>query len=461
MKKRTFLKLSSTLATGVLLAPLSSCVKNETVKLKNWAGNLTYSTANVDYPANIEQIQALVKKYNKLKVLGSQHCFNTIADSTDNLVSMKNFNKVISLDEKAKTVTVEAGIRYGILAEYLVSKGFALHNLASLPHISVAGACATATHGSGVKNGNLATAVSGLEMVLASGEIKTLTREKDGEAFLAAVVGLGALGVVTKVTLDIQPNFQVQQVVYENLPFAALETHFDEIMSSGYSVSLFTDWQNNNVSEVWVKSKITAPSEFLPIGIPTETEGVKLDIKKELFGAKLATKNLHPIAELNAENCTDQMGVPSDWHNRLPHFKMGFTPSSGKELQSEYFIPRENAFKAMQALNKLGDKWKADLMISEIRTIAADDLWMSTAYKRESVAIHFTWKQTDNVIKLLPLVEAELAPFGVRPHWGKLFTRTTAELKAVYPKFDNFVNLVKQYDPNGKFHNKFLDILTT
>ena len=445
MKKRTFLKISSALATGALLSPLASCVQTPKERLKNWSGNLTYSTANVDYPTTVEELQALVKKHDKMKVLGSQHCFNTIADSADNLVSMKNLNKVISLDAVAKTVTVEAGIRYGILAEYLHAKGFALHNLASLPHISVAGACATATHGSGVTNGNLATQVAGLEMITASGDVKTLTR-KDGDAFLAAVVGMGALGVVTKVTLDILPTFQVRQDVYENLPFAALEKNFDKIMSSGYSVSLFTDWQNNNVSEVWVKNKIT--------------EGVKLDIKPDFFGAKLATKNLHPIAELASENCTDQMGVAGPWHERLPHFKMNFTPSSGKELQSEYFVPRANAFKAMQKLNILGDKWKNDLMISEIRTIKADDLWMSTAYQRESVAIHFTWKQTDNVIKLLPLVEAELAEFGVRPHWGKLFTRTTAELKAVYPKFDAFVKLIKEYDPQGKFHNTFLDILS-
>ncbi len=318
-----------------------------------------------------------------------------------------------------------------------------MHNLASLPHISVAGAIATATHGSGVKNGNLASIVSGLEIVTASGEVKTLTKAKDGEEFLGAVVALGALGVVTKVTLDIVPTFQVRQDVYENLPFAALEQHFDAIMSMGYSVSLFTDWRNNNVSEVWVKRVVP--------------EGAMMKISSDLFGAKIATKNLHPIAALDAVNCTEQMSVAGAWHDRLPHFKMGFTPSSGKELQSEYFVPRENAFKAMKALNDMGDKWANDIMISEIRTIAADNLWMSTAYQREAVAIHFTWQQNDNVIKLLPLIEAQLAPFGVRPHWGKLFTRTAAELKAVYPKFNDFVALAKQYDPKGKFINKFLE----
>ena len=444
MEKRTFLKISSALATGALLSPLAGCAKKEEQKarLKNWAGNLTYGTAEVDYPETVEAVQALVAKHPKLKVLGSQHCFNTIADSPDRLVSMKNLNKVVSIDEAAKTVTVEAGIRYGHLAEYLVGKGFALHNLASLPHISVAGACATATHGSGVGNGNLATAVAGLELVTASGEVKALTRAGNGDEFLGAVVGLGALGVVTKVTLDVQPTYQVAQHVYENLPFGVLEQHFLEIMSAGYSVSLFTDWQKDNVSEVWVKSRLGA--------------GAKTDAPPEFFGARLATKNLHPIAELASENCTEQMGVPGPWHERLPHFRMNFTPSSGKELQSEYFVPMEQAFKALQAINRLGDKWKPDLMISEVRTIAADELWMSTAYRQPSVAIHFTWKQNDNVIKHLPFIEAELEQFGVRPHWGKLFTRTAAQLKAVYPRYPDFVQMARQYDPQGKFGNQFL-----
>ncbi len=443
MKKRTFLKLSSTIAAGALMPGISACDKPVKTKLTNWSGNLTYSTGNVDFPTSVEEVQTLVKKYSKMKVLGTQHCFNTIADSTDHLVSLKKMNKVVALDAAAKKVTVEACIRYGELAQYLDEKGFALHNLASLPHISVAGACATATHGSGVKNGNLATACSGLEMVTAAGEIKTLTKEKNGEEFLGAVVGLGALGVVTKVTLDVIPTFKASQLVYENLPFAVLEKNFDEIMSCGYSVSLFTDWQNNNVSEVWVKNKIG--------------DAVNKNKTPEFFGAKPAVKNVHPIIELDAVNCTEQMGVPGTWYERLPHFRLNFTPSSGKELQSEFFVPRENAFRALQAINKLGNKWKQDLFISEIRTIDADNLWMSMAYKRESVAIHFTWKQTDNVIKLIPFVEAELAQYGVRPHWGKLFTRTSAELKAVYPKFDDFLALTKQYDPQGKFRNKFLE----
>ncbi len=458
MKKRTFLKLTSAGITGTMLTSLSGCQKTDTPatapesqataspeKLTNWAGNLEYSTSKVVYPETVEQVQAAIKQAEKIRALGTQHCFNKIADSPHQLLSAKKLNKILALDADKKTVTVEAGVRYGTLGEYLQERGFALHNLASLPHISVAGSIATATHGSGVKNGNLATAVSGLEFVTAAGDVVTLTREKDGEQFLGAVVHLGGLGVVTKVTLDVLPTFQVKQDVYENLPFAELEKNFEAIMSAGYSVSLFTDWQKNVISEVWVKSLVNG--------------GQTTKAKPELFGAKLATRNLHPIRELDAINCTDQMGVPGAWHERLPHFKMNFTPSSGKELQAEYFVPQSNAVAALKTINNLGDKWIQDLFISEVRTIAADNLWMSSAYKRPSVAIHFTWKQhTDAVMKLLPIVEEQLAAFGARPHWGKLFTIPAAQLKARYERYADFQQLMRQYDPKGKFRNEFLDL---
>jgi alditol oxidase len=455
MKKRTFLKMSSAALTGATLSSMNGCKQTDTgvapadgtasPRLKNWAGNLEYSTANVVYPESVEQVQTFVKKADKVRALGSQHCFNKIADSPHELLSTKNLNKVVALDPAQKTVTVEAGIRYGTLGEYLQGKGYALHNLASLPHISVAGSVATATHGSGVRSGNLATAVSGIEFVTAAGEVVTLSREKDGDQFLGAVVGLGGLGVVTKVTLDIQPSYQVRQDVYENLPFGELEKNFEAIMSSGYSVSLFTDWQKNKISEVWVKSRIV--------------EGKPVTVKPEFYGATPAKKNLHPIVELAAENCTEQMGVPGPWHERLPHFRMNFTPSSGKELQSEYFVPLSDAFAALKAINSLGDRWIRDLFISEIRTIAADDLWMSTCYKRPSVAIHFTWKQnTDSVMKLIPVVEEQLAPFGARPHWGKLFTIPPAQLQSRYERYADFQQLLRQYDPQGKFRNEFLDL---
>ncbi|MDA0196564.1 MAG: FAD-binding protein [Bacteroidetes bacterium] len=447
MKKRTFIKTSSILATGAMLSPLTNCESpKEQVKTSryNWAGNYQFKAENFLDPGSNEEVQSLVKKTSKLKALGSRHSFNNIADNPDNQLSTYKLDKIIELDSASQTVTVEAGVSYGKLSLYLYENGFALHNLASLPHISVAGACATATHGSGDNNGNLATAVSALEMVTANGEIIKLSRDKDGGRFNGVVVGLGALGIVTKVTLDVQPTFDMTQDVYLNMPMNQMADHFDEIEAKGYSVSLFTDWQNNNINQVWLKNKVAGESQE-----PAATE---------LFGALRADRDVHPIIELSAGNCTEQMSVPGPWYNRLPHFKMDFMPSSGKELQSEFFVPRHHAVEAILAINKLADLLGPHLFISEIRTVAADNLWMSTAYQRPSAIIHFTWKQDwEAVSKLLPIIERKLAPFDVRPHWGKLFTIDPKVLQSRYDRYDDFMKLVKEFDPQGKFRNAFLD----
>lgn len=440
MDKRTFLKTSSILLTGSMLSNLMSCKKAD--PRTNWAGNLTYSTDNLHIPKNVEELQEAIKKCKKVRALGTKHCFNTIADSKENQISTEAFNKIIGLDKEKNTVTVEAGIKYGEMCKYLDDNGFALHNLASLPHISVAGACATSTHGSGIKNGSLATAVSAIELVNGKGEVVSLSREKDGEEFGAAVVNLGALGIATKITLDVQPTFKMKQVVYQNLPMSALEKNFEAIMSGGYSVSLFTDWRNKNVSEVWVKSKAEDMKEVAP----------------EFYGAKLATKNLHPIEALDPVNCTDQMGVEGPWYERMPHFKMGFTPSSGKELQSEYFVAFEHAYEGFMAIEKLNEKVAPHLFITEVRAIAADELPMSPFYKKTCVAFHFTWKQeVEAVMALLPEIEEALAPFAPRPHWGKIFTLKPAVLQSRIEKLADFEKIMEKHDPEGKFRNEFIE----
>jgi xylitol oxidase len=410
---------------------------------RNWAGNYQYTTNQIHQPKTPEEVQELVARAKKIRALGTRHSFNSIADSDHELISLQHLDQVISLDKERLTVTVDGGLRYEKLCQFLHREGFALHNLASLPHISIAGACATATHGSGNKNGNLATAVSGMELVVADGSTITLSREKDSASFPGLVVGLGGLGVVTKLTLDIQPAFEVAQNVYLNLPFSELEHHFNDIMESGYSVSLFTDWERETINQVWVKR--------------IASDGKRLEAESNFLGASPAKRHLHPIAEIPAENCTGQMGVPGPWHERLPHFRMDHTPSSGVELQSEYFVPRKYAFDALLAVSRLREQVTPLLLISETRTIAADDLWMSPCYGQDSVAIHFTWKKDEPaVMGLLPQIEAALAPFEARPHWGKLFTMLPQEIEVHYEKLQDFRNLVLEYDPSGKFRNAFL-----
>jgi xylitol oxidase len=327
MDKRTFFKLSAAILGGSPGARLLVRLTDDPAsgrRLTNWAGNYRYSTENLHRLASIEQVRKFVKGHDSLKVLGTRHRFNGIADSTRALISLGPMDRVVALDPEARTVTVEAGMSYGQLCPYLHEKGFALHNLASLPHISIAGACATATHGSGIKNANLATAVSALELVTAAGDVLTLAREKDGDTFLGAVVNLGALGVVTRLTLDLRPTFRMRQDVYVDLPLARLADHFEAIMSSGYSVSLFTDWRDKRLNEVWVKRLVQE-----------DTPGPR----PELFGARPATRNLHPIAELSAENCTEQMGFPAPGMSGCPTSTWGSHPAAARSCSRSTSSP--------------------------------------------------------------------------------------------------------------------------
>ncbi len=449
MKRKKFIQTTSLALAGGIIVPQMSCASKKNTVMpqadpirKNWAGNYTYKAGAVYEPDSVEEVQHLVKTLKYQKALGSRHCFNDIADSPQNQISTKKLNRVIQLNETDKSLTVESGARYGEFSVALYEKGYALPNLASLPHITVAGACATATHGSGVRNGNLAAPVLSVELVTPKGNVVTLDRNHPD--FYAVVVGLGAFGIITKVTLQLEAAYEVRQDVFLDLPMQAVEKHFDAIMSAGYSVSLFTDWMDRKVSEVWVKRRIDSRPE---------------DLGSDFYGAKEAAKNIHPIAALSAESCTEQMGVAGPWYERLPHFKMNFTPSAGEELQSEYYIPKEHAVAGLLAMEKMKDKIFPHLLISEIRTIASDQFWLSPCYNQDSITIHCTWKQhPQEVMALLPQIEEALAPYNVRPHWGKLFTIAPDILQSRYPKFNDFRALAGKYDPEGHYRNAYLDL---
>jgi alditol oxidase len=399
----------------------------------NWAGNYAYRAERLHEPATLEELRAIVAGAPRIRVLGSRHSFTAIADS-DELVSLSRLPAEVVVDHAAGTVSFGAALRYGDLAPVLASEGLAVHNLASLPHISVAGAVATATHGSGDRNGNLATAVAGLEMVTSGGEIVTAARGDEG--FDGLVVGLGALGAVTRVMLDVEPAFEVRQRVFEELAWDALFEHFDAIMALGYSVSVFTVW-GESAHQVWVKSRGADP------------------VRPDLFGARPATADLHVIPGHDPVNCTPQLGRPGPWSDRLPHFRMGFTPSSGEEIQSEYLLPRAHAVAAIEAMRTLAHAIRPLLQVSEIRTVAADRLWMSPQYDQDTVGIHFTWKQEQAAVeRLLADIEAVLEPFDARPHWGKLFT---SRLAPRYERLPDFVRLTERLDPRGAFRNAWLE----
>jgi xylitol oxidase len=404
----------------------------------NWAGNVTFGAARVLRPGTVAQLRELAAGSTRARALGSGHSFSPIADTTGDLLSLDDLPRAVWIDEERQAVTVGAAIRYGELTARLHQAGYALHNLASLPHICVAGACATGTHGSGDDNGCLATA---LEMVTADGELAAVSRDSDGDDFPGMVVALGALGVVTSMTLTIEPAFTVRQWVYEDLPRSQLDAHFAEIFASAYSVSVFTDWRPPYSCRVWVKHKVGSADSWTP--------------QPRWLDARLADGPLHPVPGMDPGHTTQQLGLPGPSYQRLPHFRPEYTPSSGDELQSEYLVPRELAVRALAALDPIAYQIAPVLRIAEIRTIAADDLWLSPCYQRDSAGFHFTWRQDPAAVTpVLAAIEERLAPFGARPHWGKLFVMNPAPL---YPRLPDFRNLMTRYDPGGKFRNEFID----
>lgn len=415
--------------------------------MKNWAANLTYSSARTERPRTLAELAGIVAGEPRVRALGSRHSFSDVADTTGvhvQLDLLDDGRPALEVDAATGVASVRAGLRYGDVVAGLHAEGRALTAMASLPHISVAGAVATGTHGSGDGTRSLAGDVVGLELVTASGETLTLRR---GDAdFPGAVVALGALGVVTRVELATVPTFDVRQDVFTGLSWDALAENLDAVMGSAYSVSVFTSWFEPDVRMVWCKSRVDDGAGAAP-ALLTD------------LGAVPATGPMHPLPDVAAVACTEQGGVPGPWFERLPHFRLDFTPSLGEELQSEYLLPRVAGPDAVRAVRALGDRLGPLLLTSEIRTVAGDDLWLSTT-PGDSLALHFTWKQDWPAVRdALPELEAALLPLGARPHWGKLFTVPVADLPGLYPRFDDFAALAGRLDPAGKFRGGYVEAL--
>lgn len=405
--------------------------------MKNWSGNVTFDPYLLVRPTSVRDIQSAVVAADSIRALGSAHSFNKIADSKDVLIAFEHFPRTIEINTAVQQVRVAAGVRYGELAIALNKVGLALPNMGSLPHITVVGATSTGTHGSGLKNQNLSAPIISIELITASGEERIIS----GEELNAARVGLGALGIIHHLTLQALPAFEVAQSVYVDLPFENLLQDFSAVMGAGYSVSAFTLWRDFYIDQLWVKSRI----------------GVDTLPGDQIFTAKSAKKKLHPLAGAATKSATEQLGSIGPWHERLPHFKLNFTPSFGEELQSEYFVDMKDAAAALEAVHNLRYEIQPSLLVSELRTIAADENWLSEAQGRDSLAIHFTWKpDIAGVTAFLPTLEAALAPFKARPHWGKLFTDSNFKFAQLYPDFTPWLKYRAGLDPDRKFINEQL-----
>lgn len=409
---------------------------------RNWAGNVEFAATEVARPTTVDELRRTVVAAagRQIHALGTAHSFNRIADAHDLLVDTSGLDVPTELD--GDHVWCGAGVRYGELSATLHARGRALHNLPSLPHVTVVGAVATATHGSGAANPALSAAVDAVELVTANGDLLTIDA---GHADVSgAVVALGALGVVTRLRLRTEPTFEVAQTVYDQLPVETATAHLAELMSLAYSVSLFTDWRNGTVGQVWVKRRTDERASSLP----------------DWFTARPATGARHPLAGVDPGACTGQLGRPGPWHERLPHFRLDHTPSHGDELQSEYFVPIEHGSAAIAAMAELGERLSPVLLVSEVRAVAADDDWLSPMSRGPQLAVHLTWRnEPSRVAELLPAVEAALDPWVPLPHWGKLAAMPSATLAERQPGMVRFAELARRLDPSGMFRNAAIDRL--
>lgn len=403
--------------------------------MQNWSKNIDFNDREYFLPESLSELQELIQSSQKIRARGSAHSFNEIANTSSRAINLSKMPKVIEIDDGSKSVKVSAGLTYGELAPVLHQQGWAISNLASLPHISIAGSISTGTHGSGIKNQNLANQVLSFDIVTSEGEVRHIDRTNP--AFNALVIGLGMSGIVYQYEIKIEPTYQIRQVIYPDIPIDILQRNFDQIMGTAYSVSYFTEWTSSQSGNLWCKFR---DAESIP---------------ESIGGSRKAEVKYHPIPSVDPVACTDQFGEPGDWYQRLPHFKLEFIPSVGEEIQSEFFIARKDTPAALEELLKISDVIAPLLWISELRTIAADELWLSGAYQRESVGIHFTWKKVDSINSVIQRVEDALRPFHYRPHWGKAFTADAKYLSSVYPKMSEFKALALALDPAKKFENTF------
>lgn len=407
----------------------------------NWCGHVSFSAAAFQAPTSVPELQALVASSSRVHAVGTAHSFNDIADTDGVHVSVAALPSSVEIDATRGVARVPGGLRYGEVARLLDAQGWAVANMASLGHISVAGTVATGTHGSGDRNPTLSASVRALELVSADGDLVRINA--DDRDFAGSVVALGALGVVTHLELAIEPSFTIRQYVFDDVSHGMLLDRFDETFSSAYSVSFFTCWAPGLSGQIWMKRR--------------EDQDGAWD-RGGLLDGRLAPAKRHPLPGHDAVHCTEQGGAPGPWHERLPHFRLDFTPSSGDELQTEYLVPRDQAVALLGDLEALAPRIHPVLHVSEIRTMAADHLWLSGAYGRDTVGIHFTWqRRPTDVLPLLPTLDALFAARGGRPHWGKLFEAT--DLPRRYPRFDDFRDLVARRDPDGVFRNRYLDAL--
>lgn len=428
---------------------------------RTWSGTVDLGTT-VLRPRTLAEAREAVTAHRRVRPVGSRHTFNRLSVAPGALLDLGALAaEEPQLDADARTVRVPAALGYGRLGAWLDERGWALPSLASIPDLAVAGAVATATHGSGIARQALSAQVSGLELVMADGGDRELTRAGNGDLLDGAVVSLGALGAVHHLTLDVVPRFDVRQTAYGPLPLAAVADRFDEVVSAGETVACFTTLDPGPaggpvVEQVWVGDRVPARDPAAErFGLERAVPAAPADV----LGAPPLVGDRHPVPGEDPAVCAPQGGAIGPWHEMLPHFRAGATPSSGgREIQSEYLVPRPQTRRALVELARIAPRIAPLVQVVELRTVAPDLAWMSPFYRSAATGIHITWtRDVAAVDAALPLLEEAFGALGGRPHWGKAQRADPARVRGLYPRREDFVDLVRDWDPQGRFSTPFVE----
>lgn len=431
-------------------------------RTSNWSGTVAWDDCEVLEPTTIGELQSIIAYSPKVRVIGSAHSFTPLVRSSGRvkptLLSLRHIPRTWSLDEKKKTVTVDAATTYSELCHALDKTGFALPNTSSLSHFQIAGAIATATHGSsGSRNGRLtrsglADTVVGLEIVGPDGTIRNVN--KGHPQFSSSVVSLGMVGVVTRVTLSLVDDYDVIQRVYGKWPptptgtLSAFLSSLPKTIAQFDSFSAFVKWNVDDFGLLIGRKQV-------PRGA---TDSASTTDPRLITG---------PIQGFLGQGDFATTGV-GRWCDKMFLWKNNGSPFvSQPELQIAHFVPFRDVERALHATRKVVSTWGDEVLYCELRAVRGDEHLLSPysadAPKPDSFSISHSLDARLGVEKVRQRaseLESVLRPYQVRPHWGKLTAMTASDLKEAYGlKLKRFQEVQQQVDPNRKFTNDYLEHL--
>ena len=423
---------------------------------QNWARTERVRPTTVEYPSTIEAVRRSVRsaaaRGRPIKAVGTGHSFTGIAVAPGTLLEMTELSRLVSVDRDRQRARLLAGTRLHRIPALLAPYGLAMANLGDIDRQSISGAISTGTHGTGSRFGGIATQVVAATLVTAGGELLTVSEDENADLLPAVALGLGALGILVDVTIQCVPAFVLEAVERPE----PLDSVVDDVVSRADAVDHFEFYWFPHTD-----TALTKTNTRLPAGSPTKplsaasrlVDDVLVGnvVHQSVCSAGRAAPGLVPgINRLSAKVWGDR--TFSDASHRV------FATSRGVRFREmEYAVPLDRLASAFRGVQRVIDEhgWRIEFPI-EVRTAAADDLWLSTATGRPSgyLAVHRYWK-TDHTEYFAAVEEVMLAHEG-RPHWGKLHTLDASALRARYPRFDDFTALRDRLDPDRAFRNPYL-----